>query len=68
MPNDWPSRQPGGVERPETLFGFPQGIPGFDVTADGEQFVILTNNPEAPAREIRVIQNFFEELKQLVGN
>ncbi|HIF24318.1 MAG TPA: hypothetical protein EYQ27_21010 [Gemmatimonadetes bacterium] len=36
--------------------------------SDGERFVILTNNPDAPAREIRVIQNFFEELKRLVPN
>ena len=29
---------------------------------------ILADNPEAPAREIRVILNFFEELTRLVPN
>ncbi len=43
-------------------------IPGFDVTPDGQYFAVLAPNPDAPAREIRVVLNWFEELKAKVGN
>ena len=51
-----------------TVFGFPSPIYDYDVSSDGEHFAILSDNPGAAAREIRVIQNFSEELKRLVPN
>ena len=44
----------------------PEPIITLDVSEDGRRFFILTENPDAPAREVRVIQNFFEELNRLV--
>jgi eukaryotic-like serine/threonine-protein kinase len=53
---------------PETLFRTPLDYPGFDVSPDGQNFVVLIPNPDAPAREIRVVLNWFEELKAQGGN
>ncbi len=49
---------------PRTLFPIsaPE-FPDFDVTPDGQYFAVLAPNPDAPAREIRVALNWFEELK-----
>jgi hypothetical protein len=33
--------------------------------ADGRTSYVIAPNPDAPAREIRVVQNWFEELKRL---
>ncbi len=41
---------------------------GYDVADDGRRFLVAAQNPEAPAREIQVVLNFFEELKAKVGN
>jgi eukaryotic-like serine/threonine-protein kinase len=46
---------------PQTLFPIPAG---FDVSPDGQNFVVFSPNPDAPAREIRVVLNWFEELKE----
>ena len=51
---------------PQVLFS--TSVSGFDVTSNGQHFVVLAPNPDAPAREIRVVLNFFEELKAKVGN
>ena len=62
----------GGVLRPGAAKAlFPtQGTPGFGfgVAPDGQHFVITSPNPNGLAREIRVVLNFFEELKAKVGN
>jgi hypothetical protein len=54
------------TEPARMLFDFPQRIIAVNASEDGRQLFILTENPEAPAREIRVIQNFFEQLNRLV--
>ena len=41
---------------------------GYDVTADGQRFLVHLRNPDAPAREIHVVENWFEELKAKVEN
>ena len=61
------SRNSQAAEPATTVFEFP-GLVAYDVSSDGEHFVILADNPEAPARDIQVIQNFSEVLKQLVPN
>jgi serine/threonine-protein kinase len=40
----------------------------FAVSADGERFLYAAANPDAPAREIHVVANWFEELKATEGN
>ncbi len=40
----------------------------WDVTADGQRFLVTVKNPDAPAREIHVVLNWDEELKAKVGN
>ena len=40
----------------------------FGVAPDGQHFALMAPNPDAPAREIRVVVNLFEELKAKVGN
>ena len=53
---------------PQALFPTAMEIPEFDVTPDGQHFVVLAPNPDAPAREIRIVLNWFEELKGRGGN
>ncbi len=57
------------VPRPLFVWGDPgsRGPPSYDVASDGQRFVIAARNPEAPAREIHVVLNWFEELKAKVG-
>ncbi len=54
-----------GVSRP--LFEYPS-LFEYDVAPDGQRFVLRTVNPDAMAREIRVVLNWLEELKAKVGN
>ena len=42
--------------------------PDYDVTPDGSSFVVLADDPDATAKEIHVVNNFFEKLKAKVGN
>ena len=53
---------------PRTLFPISGELPTFDVAPDGQHFVVVAPNPDAPAREIRVVLNFFEELRQRSPN
>jgi len=54
-------------EAPRVLFPDPDTpMPQFSVAPDGQHFAILAANPDAPAREINVVLNWFEELKRLV--
>jgi hypothetical protein len=51
---------------PRALFARPELAAleyGFSVSADGRRFLIPTRNPDASAREINVVLNWFEELK-----
>ena len=41
-------------------------LPLYDVAPDGRHFAVLAVNPDALAREIHVVLNWFEELKRLV--
>ncbi|MCH7717336.1 MAG: protein kinase [Gemmatimonadetes bacterium] len=54
-------------ETPRPLFALPD-VEGYDVTADGQRFLVKVQNPNAPAAEIHVVLNWFEELKAKVGN
>ena len=40
----------------------------YDVTANGQRFLMPEENPGAPATEIQVVLNWFEELKRRVPN
>jgi len=35
------------------------------VTADGQRFLVKVKNPDAPAKEIHVVVNWFEVLREL---
>ncbi|MFB3110437.1 MAG: TolB family protein, partial [Gemmatimonadales bacterium] len=59
-----PSPRPGP---PRPLFPIVVDYP-FDVAPDGQHFVVLTPNPDAPAREIQIVLNWLEELEAKVGN
>jgi Arc/MetJ-type ribon-helix-helix transcriptional regulator len=60
------------ARRPEVLFeaamlgfsGF--GNPDYDVTVDGQRFLMIPRGTRQPRRHIHVVLNWFEELKQLV--
>ena len=52
---------------PRQLFEYPD-LFEYDVAPGGQRFVLRTVNPDAMAREIRVVLNWFEELKAKVGN
>lgn len=52
---------------PEALFSFaPYRTDDFDTTADG-RFVMIRLRGEAWAGELVVVENWFEELKGMVG-
>jgi tricorn protease-like protein len=57
---------------PRPLFVSPdllrRDLYGFAVSADGQRILYPAPNPDAPAREIHVVLNWFEELKAKVGN
>ncbi len=40
----------------------------YDVTPDGQRFVMIRNRAGDSAGELIVVENFFEELKAKVGN
>jgi tRNA A-37 threonylcarbamoyl transferase component Bud32 len=51
---------------PRALFAkadFPSLDFSFSVSADGQRFLYPAQNPDAPAREIHVVLNWFEELR-----
>jgi serine/threonine-protein kinase len=48
---------------PRILFSASSEFPDFDVTSDGRHVATLDPNPEAPARELRVVLNWFETLR-----
>ena len=59
-------------EAPRFLFRLPTVVRnvqsvGYDVAPDG-RFLAQVRNPDAPAREIHVVQNWFEELRERIGN
>ena len=39
---------------------------GYDVSPDGQQFLLMVRNPDALVREIHVVENWFSELERLV--
>jgi hypothetical protein len=60
------------VEGHHTLFNVPAGVTtfGWDVTPDGRRFTMIRARPGAPgrsARQLVVVENFFEELRAKVG-
>jgi hypothetical protein len=38
----------------------------YDVSPDGQRFLMIKGGEETPATQINIIQNWFEELKQKV--
>ncbi len=40
--------------------------PGYDVSPDGQRFLMVRTPPESEPRQINVVLNWFEELKRLV--
>ena len=42
------------------------GLPAYDVSPDGRRFLMMKNEHEAQRRELRVILNWFEDLKRRV--
>jgi len=52
-------------ENPVRLFDVPR-VNDFAVARDGRSFYFVASNPDGPAREIRVVVNWLEELKQRV--
>ena len=53
------------LDRPSELLDMP-GVSSFDLSPDGQRLVIHRLPVDTAAREIRIVQNWFEELKRLV--
>ena len=47
-----------------TFFGSPH--PEYDVTADGQRFLLLEADAMAGLPQVNLVQNWFEELRRLV--
>ena len=43
-----------------------QGFPNYDVSLDGQRFLMVQRDPSSIPRRINVVKNWFEELKRLV--
>ena len=60
------------VEELRPLFSVPDYVtsedPYYTVRPDGEGFLIQVHNPASLAREIHIVLNWFEELKERTGN
>ena len=55
------------VGTPRELFQAPFPVwPEFDVTADGQRFLMVQIGNQAEGRRINIVQNWFEELRRLV--
>ena len=57
--------------RPESLFERrhargPNGVRNYDVSSDGQRFVMIQPGAQTPMTQINVVLNWFEELKQQV--
>ena len=54
---------------PRALFDAPDitADVAYDVAPDG-QFLLAVENPDSPAREIHVVENWFEDLRRLDPN
>jgi serine/threonine-protein kinase len=62
-------RPSGQVLEQETLFTIPADYDGYyDVSLDGERFLMVRPTGNDTQLELIVVQNFFEELKRLVPN
>ena len=57
---------PFSAGRPERLFSRPEFGP-YDVTSDG-RFLIITSAASAETRQLNVILNWFDDVKQRVAN
>jgi serine/threonine-protein kinase len=58
-------------ETPQPLFEMPS-LPSsvwvdYDITRDGERFLVKAENPDAPAKEIHVVSNWFDVLRERAG-
>ena len=64
--------QPGfSAGKPRMLFEGPYlslqtTIPSYDVSPDGQRFLMLKGEQSQAITQINVVQNWFEELKQIV--
>jgi hypothetical protein len=59
-------------ETPRPLFEVPDvccldGVVNYAVTRDGQRFLVRTDNPDAPAKEIHVVLNWFDVLRERAG-
>jgi serine/threonine-protein kinase len=61
------------LSSPEVLFEgryltarHPSGSQWFDVSADGERFVMIEPDPETQPKKIQIVLNWFDELERLV--
>ena len=43
-------------------------LPAYDVSPDGERFIMFRSAMTSPRESMVVVENFFEELKAKVGN
>ena len=60
---------PVGVSAPRVLFEvrFPPGdAPKYDIVPDGDRFIAIEEGEWIPGTEIRVVLNWFDELKRRV--
>ena len=51
--------------RPRVLFEGKYS-PYYDVSLDGQHFLMIESDDESASRQVRVVLNWFEELKRLV--
>ena len=68
----WRSDTPRDFGPARVLFTSPEqpmdGLYFWDVSRDGQRFLVLLANPDAPAREIHVDTDWFGRLKQPAGD
>ena len=71
MVSDVTTGQDFSFSTPRALFVFSEILKEYSwyhVSPDGQRILYPASNPDAPAREIEVVLNWFEHLKELEGN
>ena len=55
------------AEPARLLFEFTESTGNLSVAPDGQRFLATVRNPDSAAREIHIVQNWFEVLKEKAG-
>ena len=63
---EFSARSPSVLFEAATLGGWGYGSPNYDITADGQHFLMIKPTPQPPPKQINVVLNWHQELLEKV--